>query len=326
MWTRHASRVGDGKFGAAVYLSPSNVNETKEPMAGADSNLRNSKRFQRFRNRLIRDIPRIPNDRASLSALESKGNSELLRIYMCWKLRQVAIRPRRVTGQSALKADYRATSVQPNIEAFIGAVEAGSDLNRYLSTKAHRHGYVMAADPEIADCRTWEDKDFLLNVLGCYHFHLGLHKEASGMMGRTDEVLFGAVSRDTFRILGLFNHSVFDWTVDDAMAPERERLWSIHDECRAEEVRSGAVILDGFGGLGITTAGTPVEMTTKAMRQMTLIRQIDHKLDDWKYVKSLLGEHPVPKKLKLEWHYNHLDFGLLNIPSGHFFCMMRGPN
>ena len=80
---------------------------------------------------------------------------------MCWKLRQVAIRPRRVTGQSALKADCRATSLQPNIEAFIRAVEAGADLNRYLSTKAHRHGYVLAADPEIADSRTWEDKDFL---------------------------------------------------------------------------------------------------------------------------------------------------------------------
>ena len=133
----------------------------KEPMADVDSTLRNSRRFQKFRNRLIREVPRIPNDRASLAALESKGDSELLRIYMCWKLRQVATRPRRVTGQSALKADCRATSLQPNIEAFIRAVEAGADLNRYLSTKAHRHGYVLAADPEIADSRTWEDKDFL---------------------------------------------------------------------------------------------------------------------------------------------------------------------
>ena len=72
-------------------------------------------------------------------------------------------------------------------------------------------------------------------------------------MARTDEVLFGSVSRDTITILGLFDHSVFDWSVDDAMAPERERLWSIHDEYRAEGARSGAVILDGFGGLGITS-------------------------------------------------------------------------
>ena len=295
-------------------------------MADADSTLRNSKRFQKFRNRLIREIPRIPNDRASLAALESKGNSELLRIYMCWKLRQVAIRPRRVTGQSALKADCRATSLQPNIEAFIRAVEVGADLNRYLSTKAHRHGYVLASDPEIADCRTWEDKDFLLNVLGRHHFHLGLHRDASGMMARTDEVLFGSASRDTIRILGLFDHSVFDWSVDDAMTPERERLWSFHDDCRAEGARSDAVMLDGFGGLGITTAGTPAVMTINAMRQMTLIRQIDQKLDDSKYVKTLFAEHPMPKKLRLEWHYNHLDFGLLNVPSGHFICMMRGPN
>ena len=48
-------------------------------------------------------------------------------------------------------------------------------------------------------------------------------------MARTDEVLFASVTCDTFKILGLFDHSVFDWSVDDAMAPERERLWSFHD-------------------------------------------------------------------------------------------------
>ena len=295
-------------------------------MADVGSTLSNSKRFQKFRNCLIRDFPRIPNDRACLAALQSKGNTELLRIYMCWKLRQVAIRPRRVTGQSALQADCRATAVKLNIEAFIRAVEAGADLNPYLSTKAHRHGYVLAADPEVADSRTWEDKDFLLNALGRHHFHLGLHREVSGLMARTDEVLFASVTRETFEILGLFDHSVFDWSVDDAMAPERERLWSSHDEYRAEEASPGAVFLDGYRGLGITTAGTPTAPAMDAMRQMMWIREIDPKLSDSKYVETLFAEHPVPKKLRLEWCYNHLDFRLLNVPSGHFICMMRGPN
>ena len=98
----------------AVTVAASLVAGLREPMADVDSTLSNSKRFQKFRNYLIRDIPRIPNDRASLSALQSKGNSELLRIYMCWKLRRVAIRPRRVTGQFALQADCRSTAVKPN--------------------------------------------------------------------------------------------------------------------------------------------------------------------------------------------------------------------
>ena len=216
--------------------------------------------------------------------------------------------------------------LRANIEAFIQTVEAGADLNPYLSTKAHRHGYVLAADPEVSDSRTWEDKDFLLNVLGCHHFHLGLHKEVSGLVVRTDEVLFASVTRDTFKILGVFDHSVFDWSVDDAMAPERERLWPFHDECRAEEAPPGAVLLDGYGGLGITTAGTPIVMAMNAMHHMGLIREIDPKLGDSKYVETLFGEHPVPNELRLEWHYNHLDFGLLNFPSGHFICMRRGPN
>ena len=70
----------------------------------------------------------------------------------------------------------------------------------------------------------------------------------------------------------------------------------------------------------------PSGHTRNAMRQMELIREIDPKLSDSKYVETLFGEHPVPKKLRLEWYYNHLDFGLLNVPSGHFICMMRDPN
>ena len=245
---------------------------------------------------------------------------------MCWQLRRVAVRPRRVTGVSALKTDDRYAVAGQNIAAFIRAVETGADLNPYLSRKAHRHGYVMAVDKEISDTATSIDKDFLLNVMGYHHFHLGLQKQATGLMARTDEVLMASVTRDTFRILGLFAHSVFNWSVDDAMVPERERLWSIHDECRSEETPPGGIMLDGYGGLGITTAGTPTAIAINAMRQMTMIRRIDPRLDDSEYVKALFAEHTVPTKLALEWHYNHLDFGLLNAPSGHFIVLMRGPN
>ena len=119
-------------------------------------------------------------------------------------------------------------------------------------------------------------------------------------MARTDEVLFASVTRGTFEILGLFDHSVFDWSVDDAMPPERERLWSSHDEYRAEEVSPGAVLLDGYGGLGITTAGTPIVSGDGCdVPNEVLIREIDPKLSDSKYVETLFAEHPVPKQLRL---------------------------
>lgn len=297
-------------------------------MAGDDSTSKESKRIQKFRNDLIKVIPRIPNDKNSLEALRSKHLRDLLRIYMCWRLRNVAVRSRTVTGLSAIEGDPRAEALKENIDAFIRKAEAGMDLGPHLSRKASRHGYIMTWDPELTDASTWDDKDFLLNVMGLHHFHLGRDMESSGsgLMKRTDEVLFAFVTRDTLEILGLFDHSVFDWSVDDSMKPERERLWSIRSELLTGGAQPGAISLDGYGGLGITTAGTPTIITMKANWQAACILDNDPQLDDLEHVKTLFPEHAVPEKLNLEWHYNDMDFGLLNKPSGHFIELMRGPN
>ena len=252
-------------------------------MTYVDAILDRSRRFQTFREELIRIIPRLPNDKVSLKALQSKRHADLLIIYMCWRLRNIAIRPRTVIGRSMLDNNPRADTLRPNINAFIKMVEAGSDLEPYLSLKAHRQGYVMSADPEKTSNATWEDKDFLLNVMGLHHFHLGLHREAKGLrlMARTKYILFASVSRDTFEILGLFDHSVFDdWTTDEAMTPERGRLWSIYEERQAANNLPGQFTIGGFGNLGITTAGTPLVITLAADRQIRKAQEIEPKLDD----------------------------------------------
>ena len=295
-------------------------------MANVDPALKNSTRFQRFRRELIGKIPRIPNNRDSLSAIESKHPTDLLIIYMCWRLRNVAIRPRKVTGMSAIENDGRVAALKAKIESLVEAVETGADLGPYLSRKAHQHGYVMASDPENTGATTWSDKDFVLNVMGLHHFHLGLNMQSSGLMDRTKEVLFASVRRDEFEILGLFDHCVFKWTVDDEMVPERKRLWSMYDAMQFKDSMPGDIVMGGYGNMGITTAGTPLVVTRKAIEHIGIIKEIDPKLDDAAYVQTLFEGHTVPKKIKLAWHYRHLDFGLVNEPSGDFVLIRRGPN
>ena len=295
-------------------------------MSQDDSLNIDSKRIRKFRNDLVRVIPRIPNDRHSLKALHSKSLTTLLLIYMCWRMRNVAIRPRTVTGLSALENDHRANTLKANIDRFVKLVEAGGDLGPHLSRKAHVHGYVMASDPDLVDVATWNDKDFVLNAMGLHHFHLGRQVQTSGLTERTNEVLFAFVTRDTLEILGLFDHSAFDSVDDGTMTPEQERLWSVRDSFIQAGTEAGAIFLDGYGGLGITTAGTPVVITIKSSRQAAIIRDIDPKLDDLEYVRTLFAGYPVPTQINFEWHYQDMDFGLLNKTSGHFIVFMRGPN
>jgi hypothetical protein len=289
------------------------------------STVADSKRIKAFRQDLIAEVPRFPNDKASLQAMESKPLTDLLITYIGWRLRCVAQRPRKVTGRSNLAGDPRAVALKPNIDAFIDAVEAGNDLTPYLSLD-HKRGYTPAADPAAGGTETWADKDFLLNVMGLHHFHLGVTMEAAGHAARTNEVLFASVTRDVFDILGLFDHAAFEYEGDGTMTPERVKLWGAYQAREEAGALPGQLMMGGYGNFGITTSSQPLVVTRAAMRHVARIREIDPKLDDPAFVKTLYGAAGVPAKPKLEWAYRHLDFGLSDESAGYFCFFERGPN
>jgi len=288
------------------------------------SNAVESKRIGIFQQELIKEIPRFPNNNVSLQAMKSKPLSDLLIAYIGWRLRCVAQRPRKVTGQSSVRNDPRAVALKPNIEAFIRAVEVGGDLTPYLSL-GHKRGYTPEADPATGGTNTWADKDFLLNVMGLHHFHLGLTMETAGHATRTSEVLFASVTRDKFDILGLFDHAVFG---DDngIMTPERTKLWRAYEAREKAGTLPGQLIFGGYGNLGISTSSQPSAVTIAAIRHVKFIQEIDPKLDDPDFVKTLYVTAAVPQKPMLKWAYRHLDFGLLDKSAGFFGILEKGPN
>jgi hypothetical protein len=54
----------------------------------------------------------------------------------------------------------------------------------------------------------WSDKDFLLNVMGYHHFHLGTAVQRRGYVDRTDDLIFAEVRRDTFTVIAIFGMKV----------------------------------------------------------------------------------------------------------------------
>lgn len=284
-----------------------------------------SKRIKALRADLISQIPRFPNDKASKQVIEAKHLTDLLISYIGWRLRYVAPRPRTVTGLRTLSADPRAAVLQPNVDAFVKAVEAGDDLTPYLSLLPHSHGYTPAADPKGGD-DSWADKDFLLNVMGLHHFHLGLVKEAKGHIARTNEVIFASVTRREFEVIGLFDHAAFEHEADGTMTQERQKLWSVFENRQRRNLLPGQLDAGSFAGLGITMSSAPVAVVRAAQRHVRIMKEIDPKLDDPAYVRSLYENGNVPEKPKLRWYYNHLDFGLLDEKAGFFGVFERGPN
>ena len=173
----------------------------------------------------------------------------------------------------------------------------------------------------------WIDKDFLLNVMGLHHFHLGLALEPQGHAIRTNEVLFAAVTRETFEVVALVDHDVFEDGVNGTLTAERRRLWRLVEARRARDMEPGKVYLSGgLGGLGISTSGHSTAVVLAAQTYAKIIREMDPKLDDRDYVSGLYPSGPPPKAPKLSWRFDHLDLCLVDSANEAFFVLRRGPN
>jgi hypothetical protein len=50
----------------------------------------------------------------------------------------------------------------------------------------------------------------LLNAMGLHHFHLGTELMPTECASRTLDLLFALVTRETFDVVAIFDHSVFE--------------------------------------------------------------------------------------------------------------------
>jgi hypothetical protein len=263
-----------------------------------------SKRVKALRLSLARQIPKFPNDKASLQALQAKALGPLLIDYANWAIRYVAPRPRTVVVESSATSDTRWRSLSSDIQVLLDKVRKGDDLTPHLSRQPHTRGFTPAASGTGPNVSRWADKDMLLNVMGYHHFHFDA---APHSQMRSNEVLFAHVTRDTFTVFGIFDHTVFETTPSvrrgwfqcvrailsrigigrrgaaNSMTAERNRLWKIFEERATRDAPAGAVVVPSV----IATSGHAVYFAKLSMDYARVIAEIDPKLNDPSYVRSL---------------------------------------
>jgi hypothetical protein len=276
-------------------------------------------RIKKFRRELIKVIPRVPNNRASLLHMQQKHLTDLLIDYVNWRSRYIGQRPRTVTVEPAAKSDPRWSAHAAAIGAFLDKVRRGDDLTPHLSIEPHTRGYAPAARASGATTEDrWSDKDFLLNVMGFHHFHLGAAIQKRGHVDRTDELIFAEVSRDTFKVIAIFGHEVFEQN-----STERMRLWSVHEEIAFRGVPAGSAVVMG----PIASSGHNMHVVRYAQHCAKTIRDYEVKLDDPDFVKSLYpsGEQALAKS-KFEWCFRHLDLLIYETVEPRIFILTKGWN
>lgn len=282
-----------------------------------------TKRIKQLRAQLISTLPRVPNNKESQDILKGKDLISLLIIYSNWRIRFVSERKRKVRIEESSKNDSRWSSLNNSISKFLQKVENGDDLTPFLSLQTKKRGFSVFANN---GDEPWDDKDFLLNVMGYHHFHLGDFHEGSPHAERTDNVLFAAVTKDAFTVLAILNHSVFEHRENhsEPLTRDREYLWSIFDKQSMRNTLPGNIIIPSM----IATSGHSINTVMAAQEYCRVIGEIDPKLDDWDFVQSLYDGSGIKAKntKTLKWHFRNLDLGVLDEKSGFFGVFRYGPN
>lgn len=134
--------------------------------------------------------------------------------------RRIERRPRQVEWSAALRA--REASLPQEQRAALtsieGAVQAGDDLNPYLSR-------------QLANDKAFTKNDGMLNELGMQHMHLGVGLNPQGMINGTKELLFALVADDIVRFVDIFDHDSFaderPFQIAQANWPQLFTRWQI---------------------------------------------------------------------------------------------------
>lgn len=283
-----------------------------------------SKRIKQFRLHIAKGIPKFPNNKETLDILEAKSIGSLLIDYINWASRLIPPRPLTVIIEPTLTADTRWKALSADIKTFLERVKRGDNLNPNLSLRAFHNGFTPASSSTDPSTDKWEDKDFILNTMGDHHFHLSQIVEAAGHTTRTNEVLFAQVTKDKFFAIGIFDHSVFEPTdqTTKTMSVEKERLWRVFDQRNSRGREQGGFYISSL----ITTSGHSMHHTTLATEFARVIHAIDQKLDNLSSRSEVFKDlpHEVVKAMKLRWHLDYLNLGVIDRITSTFHVFRYG--
>lgn len=274
------------------------------------------KRLRQLKTDLIRELPSFPNNRETKGGLEEKSLQNVLVDYLSWRSRLIGTRPRTVFGAELVTEQLVDQSLSEGAASFLQAIEKGIDVSSHLSEAAQKRGYTPQSGRD-AEYR-WEDKDMALNSLGVYHFHIGQGRTASGLITRSDELIFAFVGREEFHILGVFKHEVFDR--GNEYAKLLRALYGTNDhESELVPVRFDP----GLGGAGIANSGHSVAIRFEVAKIVTLLHRYERLLDSRAGMKQLGFDAPRPKPY---WQFDHMDLVLADRASKKYGIVREGLN
>jgi hypothetical protein len=277
-----------------------------------------SPRVRMFRAEIINSIPRVPNTKASRSYMESKPTSWLISTFVTWRQRQVPAKPRRVSLWSGGITPSDFAAAKPRLRVLLQKVEKGEDLAPHLSYLVDTKGVIL---PGAGSTEKGKDLDTVLTRYGMYHFHIG-EITPQNPKGRSGMLVFAEITDSEFRIVAIADHYAFK-----ARTAEQHTLSRICMSYCARDVPKDT----GFMLNPVMSSGHSAIVMMFGLRCQAEIQRLDPLLEDASFIDKLYGEQHIlgdgqpvarPSRPSLGWHFNDLEFGILDRKTMVFFNLL----
>jgi hypothetical protein len=273
-------------------------------------------RIQAFRDELIKMLPRAPNDKASRGSLEAMPMHRLILAFVNWRMRLIPAKPRMVQFWSGGITPLQAQLARSKLQPLLRAAATGKVLTPYLSDSVNRIGIDLN---ETSPRSKRRDMDMVLTRHGLHHFHVGV-RGAANPKGRSEALVFAEVLEKEFRVVALSDHRAFEQG-----SPEQLRFFNVCHAYMAKDIPAG----QGFMMNPVMTSGHSLVVTMFSNQCEAEMDRTDLLLDDPEFIDKLYNDQPIiragkpvhkPGKPQFAWHFNDLEFGILDKTSMVFFC------
>lgn len=269
-----------------------------------------------FLEKLIRELPKSPNNKETVDQLRSMNTHSLLTIYMSWKVRLIEPKPRIVNIWQPGVSPESLFSQGPGVSFFLKKVKNGEDINEHLSTLVKRIGYRFRNKSEpINNEVDINDKDEILIRTGLYHFHIGSHSTENKKM-RSNNLIFAHVTEKLFTIVSIYNHDVFD-KESDAHNAFREASKKYIER----KMKPGTLYIHH----PVTVSGHSDYISDHALYCSQRLKFDGSKLDNNEFISQFLKNPDIAniKKPKFEWALRGIDLCVLEKKSGVYVPMVE---
>lgn len=269
---------------------------------------------------MIAEVPKVPNNRATIEHMQTLSTNQLMLIYLSWKMRLIRAVPRKLLIWSGGVAPSFLATMRPQLEPLAAKVERGEDLTPHLSTLVNTLGFAM---PHVDADRRRHEQDAVLTKTGLHHFHVGA-THATNPKGRSGRLVFADVTDDEFRIIAISDHDAFNIGSD-----EWKRLFAISRQYIQSQVPDGGAHM----AYPVMSSGHSMDLFIYAMHCGELMARVDPRLDEENFIDELYSSNSIanggnlvrPRKPNFRWHFSDRDFGVLETKNRVFLQFYFSP-